>query len=406
MTPLGVMHRALVASVLALLVAATKTANADEGAKGPAREEMEPASEPPKKEDEDDPDKKTFTLSGYVETFYQWNFNRPANGISNYRGFDTRHNSLTLSNAVLDAGFHTKSLLGRIAIQYGHTPATNYAQEPSLSGADGAGESSDELWRHLQRASVGWQASKIVLLEAGLFLTNIGVESLVVKDNWNWSRTNAFVRLPNYQTGIKATLHATDRLAVITGIFNGWNNIVDNNDEKSILLQAQYKVKERISTSVAYFGGVERDGGAPEGRPWRHAMDAYAQIDATDWLQLAAEVSGGIEKTRFGLHWFAATAVYTRAKTLEWLYVALRADRLWEDPAANALGTSRSYLVPAKHVTSLTATLDARPLKGLSLRLEYRHDRAQEDLYFGSTPSDIPNRRFQNSLLGGAVVWF
>ena len=384
------------------------------GAPGPAREEMEPGSEAPKKEDDDDPDEKKFTLSGYVETFYQWNFNEPGNGISNYRGFDTRHNSLTLSNAVLDAGFRAKNLLGRLALQFGHTPATYYQQETRLPGGDGAGETNEQLWRHLQRASVGWQAAKTLLFEAGLFLTNIGVESLAVKDNWNWSRTNAFVRLPNYHTGVKTTFHASSRLDVIGGIFNGWNTVVDNNDEKSFLIQGQYKIDDKVSTSLAYFGGVEREGGAEEGRAWRHAVDGYAQADVATWLQLAAEGSGGLERTRFGSHWFAGTAAYVRAKTTDWLYVALRGDRLWEEPAAGLGGVSRPFLIPVKHVTSATATLDARPTKGLSLRLEYRHDRAEEDLFFkGPVTGDgsdarpyVPNARYQNSLLAGAVAWF
>ena len=82
------------------------------------------------------------------------------------------------------------------------------------------------------------------------------------------------MRLPNYSSGIKATWHASDRLDVSTGVFNGWNTIVDNNDEKSVLVQAQYKVKESVSAFVAYFGGIEREGGAVEGRAWRHAFDA------------------------------------------------------------------------------------------------------------------------------------
>jgi hypothetical protein len=384
------------------------------GAKSPARQEMEPGSESPKKEDDDDPDKKKFTLSGYVETFYQYNFNNPGNGISNYRGFDNRHNTLTLSNAVLDAGFRAKDILGRLALQVGHTPASLYQQETRLPGSDGAGETDDKLWRHLQRASIGWQATKSMLFEAGLFLTNIGVESLAVKDNWNWSRTNAFVRLPNYQTGVKATFHASDRLDLSGGVFNGWNTVVDNNDEKSFLLQGQYKVKEQLSASLAYFGGVEREGGAPEGRRWRHAFDSYVQIDATSWFQVAGEGSGGWEANRFGLHWFAGAAAYARMKTLDWLYVALRGDRLWEDPSASASGMSRPFMVPVKHVTSGTATLDARPVKGLSLRVEYRHDRAEGDLYFkGQVEGDgspekpyVPNTKIQNTVLAGAVAWF
>ncbi len=384
------------------------------GAPSPARQEMEPASEPPKKEDEWDPDEKKFTVGGYVETFYQYNFNNPGNGISNHRGYDTRHNTFTISNAVLDTGFRARNLLGRLALQVGHTPATYYAEEPSLGGSDGAGPSDPTLWRYVQRASFGWQATKSFLLEGGIFLTNIGVESLSVKDNWHWSRTMASVRLPNYSSGIKTSWHATDRLDVSVGLFNGWNTIVDNNDEKSIFVQAQYRAKESVSASVAYYGGVEREGGAIEGRAWRHALDVYAQVSATKWLELAAEGTGGWEDNRFGIHWFAGTAGYVRFRPLRWLYVAFRGDRLWEDPSASARGSARPFLIPAHWVTSGVMTLDARPVQGLSIRLEARHDIADRALFFrGDVQGDgsaekpyVPNARVQSSLLAGVVIWF
>ena len=44
-----------------------------------------------------------LVLGGYAETFYQWNFNDPSSGITNFRGFDNRHNSFGLTNVVLDA---------------------------------------------------------------------------------------------------------------------------------------------------------------------------------------------------------------------------------------------------------------------------------------------------------------
>lgn len=384
------------------------------GASGPAREEIEPASEPPKKEDDDDPGERKFTLSGYVESFYQWNFNRPSNGISNYRGFDTRHNSLTISNAVLDSGFRARDLLGRLALQVGHTPATVYQEEPDAPGSDGAGPSNAALWRFLQRASVGWQVTHTWLLEAGLFLTNVGVESVSVKDNWNWSRTNAFVRLPTYQTGAKVTYRLSDRADLIGGVFNGWSSVVDNNGAKSILLQAQLRVAERLSASFAYFSGIERDPGAPEGGPWRHAFDGYIQLDASRWLQLAAEVNGGWERTRFGFHPFAGSAAYTRIRARDWLYVAGRLDGLWERPARATDGQSEPFLLPVRYVVSATGTLDLRPTQGLSCRLEVRRDSAERELYFqnrvsgdGSTAAPyVPNARSQTTVLAGMVVWF
>lgn len=374
------------------------------GASSPARPEVDPVSEPPKKEDDDDPDK-AFTVSGYIETFYQWSFNRPGNGLSNYRGYDTRHNSITLQNAVVDAGFRAKGVMARIALQVGHAPATIYSEEPVSPGAAGANDSDGQLWRFLQRASLGWQASRLLLLEAGIFPSTTGVESLAVKENWNWSRSTASVRLPNYHAGVRATWTLSPRVDLFTAVINGWNDIVDQNDEKSFIAGAHYKVKDKLTLSASYFGGVERSGGAPEGRAWRHGFETWAQVDATDWLSLAADSSAGFERTRFGVAWWASAAVYARAKLLEWLYVAARADSLWEDVASSALGESEPILLPTKRMTSGTATVDFRPVKGFSARLEYRHDGAQSPLFFrGET--DVPNTRRQDTALLGLTAWF
>jgi hypothetical protein len=383
------------------------------GASSPARPEVDAASEPPKKEDENDPDKK-FTVSGTIETFYQWNFNEPGNGISAYRGYDTRHNSLTLQNAVIDVGFRAKDLLARVALQVGHAPAIIYQDEPDQPGSDTVAPSNAQLWRYLQRASLGWQASKLLLLEAGLFPSVTGVESLAVKENWNWSRSTSSVRLPNYHAGIRATWNLSDRVDLFTAVINGWNNVVDNNDEKSVIVGAHYKYEKKLTLSGSYFGGVERDGGAAEGRAWRHGFEAWAQLDATDRLSFAADTSAGFERTRFGTAWWTSAAAYARVKLLEWLFAAARGDRTWEDTAGNAQGGSEPILIPAKHITSVTGTVEVRPVKGLSARLEYRNDQASEPLYFrGNVQGDgsaqnpyVANAKHQSSVLLGLAAWF
>lgn len=385
------------------------------GASSPARPETDAATEPPKKEDESDPPDKRFTVAGYVEAFYGWNFGRPGNGITAYRGYDNRHNSFTLQNAVIDVGFRAWNVLARVALQVGNAPAAIYRDEPSLPGAEGASESDAQLWRYLQRASLGWQASKAVLLEAGVFPSVSGVESLAVKENWNWSRSTASVRLPNYHAGIRGTFNLSERVDVFTAVINGWNDIGDQNDEKSFIAGMHYKRKDKLTISGTYFGGVEREAGAKEGRAWRHGFEAWAQLDATDRLSFAADGSTGFERTRFGTHFWASAAGYARVKMLEWLYGAARVDALWETPAENALGESESFLIDAKRIASVTATLDFRPVKGISARLEYRHDGATQPLFFrGDTiegdGSDekpfVPNARVQDTALLGLTAWF
>lgn len=147
----------------------------------------------------------TFTLGGYAEAFYQWNFNQPANGITHYRGFDNRHNSFTVANAVLDAQWDYENVIGRVALQVGHTPSTYYLSEPSSPGTAGAGRSDADLWQYLQQAYVGYRfrVGRGLLVSAGLFLSPIGPEGMAVHDNWNWSRSNLFFGLPFYHTGLR-----------------------------------------------------------------------------------------------------------------------------------------------------------------------------------------------------------
>jgi len=384
------------------------------GAQSPARPDVGAASDPPRKVDESDPDKK-FTVSGWVEGFYQWNFNRPGNGISTYRGYDTRHNSITVQNAVIDVGFRAHDLLARVALQIGHGPAAIYAAEPDLAGAEGANESNAQLWRYLQRASLGWQPTKTFLLELGIFPSTTGVETIAVKDNWNWSRSTASVLLPNYHAGVRASYNVGDRVDIFTALINGWDTITDDNDEKSVIAGVHYRLKEKLTVSGSYFGGVERSAGAPEGRAWRHGIETWAQLDATKWLSVAADSSAGFEDTKFGKAWWTSVAAYVRVRYAKWLFTAFRFDRTWEDTAANGLGESEAILIPMKHVTSLTGTFDVRPVNGLSFRLEYRHDEAHRPLYFrgdtlegnGSAEAPyVPNARFQNTALLGATAWF
>ena len=74
----------------------------------------------------------TLTVGGYIETFYSYNFDRPSNGLTNFRAFDNQHNALTLQNAALDTSWEAEQVYARLALQAGHAPNTYYGvSEPS-----------------------------------------------------------------------------------------------------------------------------------------------------------------------------------------------------------------------------------------------------------------------------------
>lgn len=351
------------------------------------------------------------TLLGYVESFWQWSVQRPENRVTNYRAFDNRNDTFTLSNLALGASWDVADVVGALVLQVGHTPSTYYGSEPASPATGGANASGSELWKYVQRAHAGYRfhvASRALLVEAGIFLSPIGPESMAVHDNWHWSRSNLFFGLPFYHTGARATLSASDHWSVSVAVFNGWNSVVDANREKSLVLQGSYFPSERLTLGLLYFAGVERPDGAPEGERFRHLFDAHATLRVAPPLAVMAEVDGGFEPTRFGMGGWTAAALSLRWDLLEVLDVALRGDVFREWVAANEAGRASPLFFPAAWVSSATATLDYHPADRVSFRLEYRHDHAEQPMYFRRrVPADAaPNTRRQDTLTAGVTAWF
>lgn len=351
-----------------------------------------------------------FRFSGYVEAFYQWNFNAPANGITNFRAFDNRHNSFTLANIALGTSWDYAGLIGRLTLQIGHTPSTYYLSEPSSPGTSGANTSDAELWKYLQEAYAGYRfgIGRGLSVTAGLFLSPIGPESMAVHDNWNWSNSNLFFGLPFYHTGVRASYPITSAWTVLLATYNGWNSVVDNNNEKTVAAQLSY-TRPDLAAALLYLGGVERPRGAPEGRAWRNMFDGHVTWHALPWLSLLAHANGGFEPNRLGISAWLAGSVRARVQLLEPLFFTLRGDLFYEHAPADAA----PLFWPAPWVSSGTATLDYRPHERASFRLEYRHDRAGADMFFqgavaetGSPPSFIPDRAAQDTITLGATTWF
>lgn len=356
--------------------------------------------------------------TGYVETYYAYNFNRPSNGITNARGFDNRHNTLTLSNAAMGANWTAGPVSGRLILQVGSTPSTYYGGEPSLAGASGANATSSELWKYLQEAFLAYRApvGRGLLVQAGLVASPIGFETFAVKDNWTWSRSNLFFGFPFYHTGLRLTYEWTDAISTTLSVFNGWNSVVDNNDAKSVQASIAYKLPRKLAVQALYFGGVERPAGAPEGPWWRHHFDATAQYDVTTFLSFAAQADYGWEANRIGTARWLAGAAYIRAKPFDRVYVALRGDHFREHLATSAdlRASSPLFWTGVEWVSSVTSTLELRPHDQIAFRLEFRHDAAATPLYFApntrgtgtATTPYLPNARTQDTLLLGATAWF
>ena len=271
------------------------------------------------------------------------------------------------------------------------------------------------MWKLLQQATVGYTAplGTGLLIEGGLFLSPVGVENLAVKDSWNWSRSTLFFALPAYQTGVRATYTLAPHLTTTVSVFNGWNNVLDNNDEKTFAAQLDYFLLHDVSFRVVYMTGVERPTGDPHGRAWRHLFDGWLMWYPNRWLTLLAHLDAGFEQGSLGTNRWESGALYFRIRFAKWLRFAARAD-LFAEQVDDESQRSRDalYYPAARVVSSGTVTLDLRPAPNVSIRLEYRHDQASAPMYFaGTVPTTmdgapVPTAASQDTFTVGTTAWF
>lgn len=354
--------------------------------------------------------------SGWIELYAAWNANRPSSGITNYRAFDNRSGSLTLSNAVVAVDATGYGVRTRVALQAGATADSYTASEPSRPGADGAGRAGQDVTKHVQEAwvAVAMPFERRLEVDAGVFLSPVGPESMAIKDTWLWSRSNLFYGLPFYHTGARLRLHASSRTTLEGGLVNGWNSVVDNNADKSLWMRVTYDLGSRTRFALTYLGGAERGDDAPEGQPVRSLFDATLVTALDDATELALETDAGFERNRLGTSGWSAGQLIARRRLASFLWLAARGDVFLEKRAVRGGVAASPIFWPSPFMASAAVAADARPHPNVSFRLEGRHDAAGGPTFHrGEVPGDgtaaspyVANARTQTTLTLGVTAWF
>jgi hypothetical protein len=321
-------------------------------------------------------------LGGYVEVFDAYNFNRPANGVTNLRAFDDRHASITVQNAVLEGTWTHGPISGRIALQVGEAGDIYYEAEPVQPPTGSAPATGPVAWRNIQEAYLAYAAPDRIEVAAGLFLSPVGPETVAAHNVWNWSRSNLFFALPFYHVGFRVKRPLGDSgWTVIAMVANGWNNAIDNNHTPSGDVIAAYQKGDWLA-QLQYFGGIETQG-------WRNLFDAYVQGPIAGHLSFLLHGDAGFQP---GASWEGAAGYLKYDFSTQW-YAAVRGDYLHN---------TEQIVFPTGWVTSGTVTGSFQPADGVAFRLEYRHDQAASDAYFAGHGT----RRYQDTLTLGATAWF
>ncbi|MBJ6760619.1 porin [Myxococcaceae bacterium JPH2] len=335
-----------------------------------------------------------LTVEGGVDTYFGYNFNRPADAANFIPGTGTtakRHDEASINLASLGVSLAPEPVGFKVLLGFGTGMEVLHLAEPS--GTDVG----PEVWRHVQQASLSFVTGALTL-EAGIYPSHIGLESFQSQLNWTYTRSWMGELSPYYQTGVKGTWKFNDAWSAQLHLINGWQTIGENNHGKAVGTQVAYS-GERLSASFNTFIGNEGSGDA---QGLRLFGDLVATYKVTDALSVAASVDVGRQARpeQDAALWYAA-GVNARVKLAEAVALAARAE-VYRDRDGLLSGTAQT-------LAEGTLTLEVKPAEHLTLKLEARHDRSTEDVFAGreTTVDGAPILKPHETLVvAGAVAYF
>lgn len=231
-----------------------------------------------------DPNQNTdrkISWGGYVDGQYAFDFNNPPNGDRAFTTQPARSNEFNINLAFLEMKAESSKTRSRLALQAGTSVQSNYSSEPARGTVSGG-----TLSRHLQEARVGYKISEATWIDAGVFFAPVGSESFVSRDNLTLTRSLVADYSPYYLSGVKLSHSFSDSLSALLMLTNGWQNISENNTDKSVGAGFEYVASDMSFSYVTLIGSeVSSDlNGSARASEFRHFHDfIFKSSGLADW---------------------------------------------------------------------------------------------------------------------------
>lgn len=391
------------------------------------------------------------SLSGFVDGYYQVNFNHPNQATPNFypgadfRVYDFRSQSISLNMAelILDKAPAADSAIGRtgyhVSVGFGDVMNVTNSFDPAGLG----------FAQYLKEGYVSYLApvGKGLQVDFGKFVTPMGAEVIESKDNWNYSRSILFgFAIPFYHFGVRAKYAFNDKYSLTGFLTNGWNNIGENNTGKTYGFSFAGTPTKQWSYYVNYLAGPETGAGsfgfttathtvpATVNSVWRQTWDATLMYTPTSqWSFMLNYDYGRGDRTVTNV----STNPYTLSPPVYWTgfagYVKYSPDandyfagryEYYDDhdgftttssiPRIFSSGGPASFIPSTSfnasgnlmkpHFNEFTLTYQRTLASYLLARFEYRRDSSQFPVYAISTFG--PGVKAQNTLTMSLILLF
>lgn len=252
---------------------------------------------------------------------------------------------------------------------------------------------------YLQQANVGFQLLKHIWLDGGYFLTHLGNESLIMKDNWLSTLNLVNYYEPFYQAGVKLS-YESDAFTTCIHIINGNGIIQDNNYNKTIGLYILIPLSKDASVSYAGIYGNEEEGN-PNYAKFHHLhnINLNAQMEKLGFkfqFDYAGKEKVKNDNKEPGAFWGAA---FTSRYSITNQY-SITGRMSYVD---NADGVESPPLVKG---SDFTLGAEYKPIENAYLRLEGRYIKLDNEYkYFCDIKGKQKNSRMEINLNMGVWIY-
>ncbi len=312
--------------------------------------------------------KSLWKYNGFLDLGYLLDFNHPANHLFRDRGttFHVDELDLNMAGAGVKKDVTQDSRWGMEFSVQGGKDSANFgfsATAPNVNGSDAL--------RHFGAANVSYlaPAGNGLTVQAGLFSSFIGYDSLYAKDNFEYTRPWGADYTPYLMFGLNASYQFTKKITVTGLVINGYWHLAHANNVPSVGGQLSYGATEHLNLKETILIGPHQTDTAPEF--WRFFSDSIAEWKK-ERFTTAFEYQVGTEKVNVPgtprALWMSTQLPFHRVICGSWS-ATVRPELAW-DRDGRWTGSKQT-------IKALTTTLEYRMpywKTNTIARLEYRVD--------------------------------
>lgn len=353
-------------------------------------------------------------MHALVMTDFNWDFNSPPGDIP-LETFNYKSNTFTLRDAAifLSRQKEDESFGFALSVDFGDTAKAIQARWANTTVSSAAGNQligqnlcgndlGSNCFVELREAFLTYKtpltiptSESAISLKAGKFVTLLGYEVIPTYTNFNPNISTSFLfgfSIPFTHTGLLGHFPILDEVALDLGVVNGWDNVDDNNNSKTLLgglgitpikslvfyLSGTFGA-ENDATKYVNSSGVPGSGAGSErgvisaNGTWVVADMLSFVLDGT-WANESSSTRGANYATtgKETLNWYGV-AGYAIVQPMEKMQLALRGE-WFDDPDGAQTGVDQT-------LWEVTPTFTYGLTDHLTFRTEYRHDESNKRFF-------------------------